>query len=288
MNQKKIMKYGLFCTCAALTFTVFSPADVNAATEDTLRSKIKGASGYDIVKDYYADFDGDGAEEMFAVVENDDMGGGEQLWFANDSMSKCLYDDGNSLYCFTEEERICRVSEDQQIFIMEMGGYGSGSSSLCCYLQDGEVICRYASEGLTHVKGAEFTIHPSAFDNYVDSFGFGTGHTYKPYYIKWTGDAFTEYTAKKISLKKFKKYTGAKKYIRKIKKEGYTIDSILLRSNGIIHVNIHQDDEYDGTSYDNVNFELKGKSVKLIKIDPNVKGVVASSSHGGVYAASGF
>ena len=288
MKLKTIMKNAMLCTGATLAFAMFFPAGVKAAAQDTLREKITGESGYSIVKDYYADYDGDGNKELFAVVRDDGEGNGQQLWFANDEKTECLYNEGNSLYCNTEVERICRVSDDQQIFIMEMGLYGSGSVSLCCYIENGDAVCRYASEGLTHLTGADFVVYPSAYDHYVDSFGIGTGHTYKPYYIKWTGDGFKEYTAKKLSLKKFKKYTGAKKYIRKIKKEGYEIDDILCRSNGIINVNVHQDDEYDGVTYDNVNFELKGKSVKLIKIDPNVKGVVASSSHGGVYAVSGF
>ena len=263
--------------------------NVSAATAETLRDSITKESGKEIMAEYYADYDGDGIEEMFAVVGNDDMGGGQYIWFASDNMTKCVYDDGDSLYFDTQNERICTVSDSQKLFIMEHGGYGSGSNSLCYYLKKGEPVRLNVSEGLTHVSGADFNIYPSAFDYYVDEFGMATGHTWKPYYLKWKGYIFDEYTGGQITLKQFKKYTGGKKYIKKIKKEGYQIDSIILRSNGIININVHYLDEYGGCCYDNVNFKLKNKKIKLLKgWNPDASGVVASSTYGGCYVPAWY
>jgi len=290
--KNRISMIKTLCTVtgvAAIAFALAPVQSVKAASADTLRSNIEKESKEKIMADYYADYDGDGTEEMFAVVGDDDMGGGKYIWFADENTTKCVFDDGDSLYFDTESERICKVSDTQKLFIMERGGYGSSSNSLCYYLKDKEPVRLNVSEGMTHVSGADFNIYPSAFDSYVDESGMWTGHTWKPYYLKWTGNGFKEYTGKVITLKKFKKFGGAKKYLKKIKKEGYQIDNIIKRSNGVINVNVHRLDEYGGGSFDNVNFRLKNGKVTLIKgWDTEASGVVASSSYGGVYYVSGY
>ena len=291
MKKKIGSKRALFTVIgAAVVALAAAPAQsVKAASVETLRGNIEKESKNTIMAEYYADYDGDGTEEMFAVVGDDDMGGGMYIWFANDSMTKCVFDDGDSLYFDTQSERVCEVSDTQKLFIMERGGYGSGSNSLCYHLKDGEPVRLNVSEGLTHVFGADFNIYPSAFDNYLDESGMWTGHTWKPYYLRWTGDGFKEYTGKKITLKKFKKFGGAKKYLKKIKKEGYQIDSVIRRSNGVINVNVHSIDSYGGGSFDNVNFRLENGKVTLIKgWNTDATGVVPSSSYGGIYAVSGY
>ena len=291
MMNKNVSKRVLYTAigAAAIAIAVSPAQSVKAASSDTLRGNIEKESKNTIMAEYYADYDGDGTEEMFAVVGDDDMGGGMYIWFANDTMTKCVFDDGDSLYFDTQSERVCEVSDTQKLFIMEHGGYGSGSNSLCYYLKDKEPVRLNVSEGLTHVSGADFNIYPSAFDSYVDEFGMWTGHTWKPYYLRWTGDGFKEYKGKKITLKKFKKFSGAKKYLKKIKKEGYQIDSVIRRSNGVINVNVHSLDSYGGGSYDNVNFRLNDGKLTLIKgWNEDASGVVASSSYCGIYKVSGY
>ena len=70
---------------------------------------------------------------------------------------------------------------------------------------------------------------------------------------------------------------------------GYSIDNVLRRSNGIININVHKKDDYDGIMNDNANFTLKDGTVKLIKIyDDYGSEVVRSSSYGGVYVTSRY
>jgi hypothetical protein len=132
MMNKNVSKRVLYTAigAAAIAIAVSPAQSVKAASAETLHGNIEKESKNTIMAEYYADYDGDGTEEMFAVVGDDDMGGGMYIWFANDTMTKCVFDDGDSLYFETQNERVCEVSDSQKLFIMEHGGYGSGSHSL--------------------------------------------------------------------------------------------------------------------------------------------------------------
>ena len=168
--------------------------------------------------------------------------------------------------------------------MFETGAYGSGSVSVCYYVKNGKVVrVKKAGEQLTQRSGKEFVVYQTAFDYNSD----GTGHTWKAYYLKWNGKKFVEYKGKKISLSKLKKYKGATKYIKQIKKLKYKIGKIYYRSNGIINMNLSI--KSGGcTQYENITLKVTGKSVKLQVNDKTGKNIVDKSSYGGRYQAKGF
>lgn len=250
------------------------------AKEEVLRNKIQEKTPDKISAEYYDDYDGDGKKELFAVTGSED--GPNEIWYASNVQVKRIYNDDLVVYKWASQ--ICKVSKKQKLILFEIGGFGSGSISLCYYVKNGKVIeVKKAGEGLTQRSGKEFMVHPSAFDYSSD----GTGHTWKAYYLKWNGKKFVEYKGKKIALSKLKKYKGAKKYIRQLKKLGYKIGSIYYRKNGIINVNLSIKSG-EMLQYENVTFIVQKKKVKLKVINKKGKNIVEKSSYGGRYRAKGF
>ena len=108
----------------------------------------------------------------------------------------------------------------------------------------------------------------------------------------WNGD-FAEYGGLKISEKDLLTLKNARTYIDQIKSEGYTIDSIYYRANGIINVNYSIESDAQ-ISYQNLTLVLKDKAVTPLNIynDPNVTFKTAAdlskASYGGTYKACMF
>ncbi len=266
-----------------LTFVVrLNPQRALAATKEELRDKIKNQISDNILAEYYDDYDNDGTKELFAVtgLEYEE----NQIWFANDSYVKCVYDEEKSVY--QEKVKVCKVSARQKLFVCETGWYGSGSSSECFYISSGNVIrVEKCGEGLKQISGKKFYITPSAFDMNSNE----EGHTWKTYYIKWTGKEFKEYKVRQISLGKLKKYKNANKYINQARKLGYNVGDIYKRSNGIINVNLHKYASSDELVYnENITFRIKGKKVVLVVDNKKGKDIIQKSSQGGSYQAYGL
>ncbi len=86
-----------------------------------------------------------------------------------------------------------------------------------------------------------------------------TGHTWKPYYFYYDSDKkdFMEYGGKEITAKELEKIVGFDLALE-IEKEGYQVDNILYRKNGIVNVNYSKEEELAGTidvTYKNVTYD---------------------------------
>lgn len=276
----------LFMLCLLLTATLHSRTANASVTKASLMQTIQAETKEKITTTYYTDFDKDGQKELFAITGDEEDS--SQIWFASASQVKCLYKGELSVYPQDETYNgICKVGKKQKILVLELGGWGSGSISACYYVKSGKVHqVKYTGEGLTQLSGKEFFIAPSAFD-WDCTDGLWTGHTWKHYYLKWTGTKFQEYKGKKISLKELKRYRGSGRYLKKIRKLGYQVDSIYKRGNGIININIHSI-SHCGKTCENVNLRKKGNTVKLIAYNKEGKNIIEKSSFGGVYKAKGL
>lgn len=145
-----------------------------------------------------------------------------------------------------------------------------------------------AGEGIRQLSGKQFAVHPGTFDACKDDdFEYKTGHTYKRYYLKWTGTEFKEYVGKKITQKDFKEYKNGSSVLSKIKKAGYKVGKIYKRSNGIININCSKKDG-STTYYENVTVKLKEGKVKVVVCYKDGDNYVTKSSYGGSYEAKGY
>lgn len=282
--MRKVTKYLLILFLGACISFIDNSTEAEAATKDSLINKIQSQTNGIIAREYYTDFDGDGRKELFAITGPKE--GPNQIWYAGSKQVKCLMNDGAAVYD-SQRKSICKVSRKQKLFIAECGAFGSGSYSKCYYVKAGKVYeVKRAGEGLAQISGKKFAVHLSAFDA-MRSGDTMAGHTYKAYYLKWTGKAFKEYKAKKITTKKLKKYKGSEKILRQINNLGYKVKSIYYRSNGLIHINVVKTSGLDKI-YNNVTLKVRSKKVFLVSHTKKGSNILEKSGYGGIYKASGF
>jgi len=293
MRKNKIRRFIGWGTCLA-SIILSSIQIVYGATEEELISSIEAQSGEPVFKYWYDDFDNDGSKELFAAVGTEVQG--TTLWFSSDKETVNFPIPG-FVYCDEGygPEGICSINAEQKLFVVEAGGGGSGSKSMCFYVNNGIAIpAPLCGENLRQTAGTEFTINPSAFDNAVLD-GIECGHTYKRYYLHWTGTEFTEYTGQEISLEELEKYEGGSDAIRQAESEGYSVGTIFRRDNGIINVNLYKDDEStagaDGVPdryNDNITLEVKNDAVYLVVVNHDTEEWIEKYSYGGVYESAGL
>lgn len=281
-NVEKIMKIlcgAVFCAAVSIGMP---QKDVEAASKLELEQEIESrTTGY--IKDvYYTDYDYDGDKEAFIITEESP----EQqiLWFASDKEVKQIITD--TILYVGDGQGICKVSDNQKLFVIEKSGGGSGSWSQCLYVKNGKVhSVKKSGEKLVHTSGKDFMIHPSEFDLMSDG-EMKVGHTWKAYYLKWTGFKFEQYIGKEISQAKLKKYKNGSNYLQKITRAGYNIGKIYYRKNGIININVYVKDGYS-VNYDNVTLKVNGNQVKLVIHDKSGNNIVSKSGYGGIYKKKG-
>lgn len=260
--------------------------------EALLAEKIQRRSSGPLLKKYFADFDGDGAGEMFALTGAMAAEGTNQIWYASPEDVTCLMDDDEGYAAlWQDEDCIHTVNDSQKLFVVTCGTMGSVFFSKCYYVKSGKACEVDTGAYLEQLDGEDFAVYPDAFDRmYID--GSWSGHTRKAYYLKWTGNEFEEYTAKEISIGELKKYGSSEDILNQIKESGYDVSSIYLRSNGMININAVQTFD-SGRIYENVTLKIKDGEVCVVSTNPagsnlDARDILQVSSYGGIYKESGF
>ena len=241
-------------------------------------------SGQDIRRVWRDDFDGDGKKEAF-IVAGTDIQSGHKIYFEGEKWSGKVYDEGWSAY-YQNAKPICKVNDKQKLFVMEFGAYGSGSLSKCFYVDNGRPKeVDQDLEGLVQLGGKEFAIHPSAFDNGYDGTVY-LGHTWKRYWLEWTGKNFCEHKGRFISEMVLMKYDNGKQILEEIRESGYDVDKIIYRDNGIININVHEEKD-NCTMFENVTLKISENYLKEQKGPWYEQGdIVKKSTYGGIYKKS--
>ena len=253
--------------------------------KSVLLKKVKKITSRPIQTVYYADFDADGKKELFAVSNNSNNG---ELYFASIKQVKRILKTDSHIHIYNEKTP--KVSKKQTLFSVEIGTGGAWADFACYYVKAGKVYGKVYGKkqnliGLEQKSGSYFTISESALDGGRSKSGIWGFHTFKPYYLKWTGTRFVEYKGKLITKNDIKKYSNGKSVLTQISSAGYIVDKIYRRSNGIININVHKSDS-NYTYYDNVNLKISSKSLKLILNNKNADNIVSKSTWGGIYKAS--
>ncbi|MBR0397169.1 MAG: hypothetical protein IJI10_02770 [Eubacterium sp.] len=277
----------ILLTAMLILFSAIPAFAASKPTRNSLIQKIQNKGAGEIKKTYYSDFDGDGKKELFAVADGryDEP---SQIWFASSKEVKLLYDD-MAVYYEYGNVGIAKISKKQKLFLAEVGGYGSGSASKGWYVKKGKAkTIKKVGSATKQLKKKEFTFTGHAFDSVRMTDGSTYGHTYKPYYAKWTGKKFKEYKGKYITKTQLKKYSGTKKVLNLIKKNGYTVMNIIRRGNGIININISKTDTSGDTRFDNVTLRIKKKKAVLVKAYAQGADFASVYSYGGTYLLSAF
>ena len=256
-------------------------------SQEALMQKISALTDRKIAENFYADYDGDGKNELFAVTgevgELDD----NEIWFASESETKNILSSGAlSVY----EIETPKVGNKQTLFIAECGGGGSATASKWFYIKDGK-LCEGEQffSCLSQYEGNDFTFVSHAFDEGKDiKTHQKTGHTRRLYFLKWNGSEFEEYRGRKISANELKEYENGEKILNEIKNLGYTVDDVFIRYNdSIININIHKEDG-GFINYENVNLKVENGALTPFNPYENDGNIVEKTSFGGIYSEGIF
>ena len=243
---------------------------------DSYIDAVEKASGGDVIYNLYYDFDGNGTNEMFALVRKDPsktpaeeqfdaMEG--RLWYVNtdgaiEVMSqsrpyhkdpKVLEFDGNSILPLNQV-----FATGTRTYLW--GVIGGKPYELNASGQiNGLSVNKYGEiEGI----GEDYNSGRSKDSNTY------SGHTWNKYYFYYEHGNIREYGGKNITWEDFCRIPGIEAVKNKIEEEkiaqGEEIDSIYYRSNGIVAVNFEAEDTYF-IKYSNMQLRITEDGVEIGK-----------------------
>lgn len=248
-----------FVEAVATTAQVFD-------SEATLRAKLEAEITQPILVFEYDDFDGDGAKEAFAFVgaalnsdEYMDAYIGT-VWFVSAGGAEELYegDYWDSIQCAT--------FGGKRFAYVELW-FATGSLTKIWGVKDGkpyEAEVGYGG-GFRPLDDKNATLVMEAYDM-IFMEDMWTGHTYKPYWFYWDGQAgaFKEYGGVAITEAQLRKCAGAAQVLDGIQADGAALGDIFYRGNGVINVNYSKAYE-DGAAYYYATLQLNGTSVSVME-----------------------
>ncbi len=254
-------------------------------TKEQLAESIRAAASGPVLRQYYADFDADGAMEMFALTGKEVAQGTNEIWFASQKETVCLMEAEEGLNVDQSEQGVYEVNDRQKLFAVRCITMGRYATSKCYYVQAGQAQEVSVGAQLEQISGESFAVYPPADDCMMEN-GRYSGRTCKPYGIKWTGTGFEEYPVKQLTLDELSEYSGAKRVLEQIQECGYQISQIYYRSNGLIQINVQKPlQEENSFIYENVTLNVVNGEVSVAE---HFKGqdLVEKSTYGGSYQAS--
>lgn len=237
----------------------------------------------EIINPIFGDFDGDGKNEVIAILGEVDDFFGEQgsgeVWLATGDKAELIMSRGQWL-----APKI--VTSCGKTFIkMEDCAFATSSISTYFLLKDSSASRYFGVPGGQGVypygEFGDFTAVHDAYDMSVewdksdeDAHPLGMGHTWKTYwYYAMDGESY-EYAGREITKEDFLKYNGAKAILDKAaideREIKWEVKNIIKRGNGIITVNLtntRETEDYFAESYSNKI--LKYRNGKLFDITEN-------------------
>lgn len=250
----------VICILLVMMCAVTAFAEEMSQEEADLRWLLTDLTGQEEFELFaYGDYDGDGVGEAFALVGyGTEYGYTGDIWFVSPYIAEPVLEGEKSFYYLLMDgapgEAVCMAEE----------GYGgSGSTSHVWMVYEGfpYAIDVNAFGDMEYGGGTAFYAYPDAFDGCVD----GSGHTWKRYYYYLEyddGPVMKEYGGIYIELDQLLQYKGAAEIIEHAEAEGFTIEEIIYRANGIINVNMQ-----DGWANDNVTLKIEGNSVVDLELE---------------------
>lgn len=219
-----------------------SETEPRSAEQLALEEKILKAAGLDaelIYPSFIGDFDGDGADELFAVCRTDDTFGDifGSLWYASSDTAMQIYPAHEEWDGF----RTADVGGDTLILVERR--FGTGSVTYCYRIENGSPVGldTFNVCSLTQTDGADLIGLKRTYDFCTD----GTGSTLKPYWFYYHDGGFHEYSAHSIAYENFsdgfvgvfEQYAYLQPYFDEIIAENGVITDIIVRDNGIVNIN---------------------------------------------------
>ncbi|MDO4756977.1 MAG: restriction endonuclease, partial [Parabacteroides sp.] len=187
---------------------------------DSYTHAVESSSGKKVVAKNYDDYDGDGKNEMFALVKNDDSINVDYglvngtLWFVNQYEVYALSDISKR---YQTDMSTIKLGKNKFLNLTEF--YDTGALSYLWGMKEGQPFEYNIStqpDGLkvndyneVETTGEDFSIE------YDKRTGIGAGHAWITYYLYFDGNDFYEYGGKLISWDEFCRIPGIQDVLEK-------------------------------------------------------------------------
>ena len=170
---------------------------------------VKSTDNYENIaatQTYAADYDGDGQEEAFVIIgqeESDYLWG--DIWFVDSQKNASILD--RSIGAFTEQEYI---SWENRIYLLFSYSIGNPCITNVYSVKDGAVVdvLPYGALKSVDEKGRIICIQEAYDGDYMEDVpgeeGCWTGHTQKAYTFEFRDGVFEEIGAKEVTLEELK------------------------------------------------------------------------------------
>ncbi|MCR5129113.1 MAG: hypothetical protein K6B69_13540 [Lachnospiraceae bacterium] len=225
---------------------------------DDLMEKLfaeSGCSEDDVTCYIQDDFDGDGYEELFAIIgeitdEDWDAVTGS-TWFVSDSECTQLYDS----FGLGTKNDIRSMTIGDITYVIFDGLFISESYSCVYYVSDGNVYeTAFSRKGYVAADKKDhdrFTVSDSSYDMCFDKeTGSMIGHTWKNYYFFYDSadDCIYEYAGTTIDMATVEYWCG-EDFFAELLSDDDVIDNIFMRGNGLIVINLENTDDSGNINY---------------------------------------
>lgn len=224
------------------------------------------------VHSWSADFDGDGAEEMFVL----------------DGEDKTMYTLGSLRYVDGDETTDVMVGvgilpdscavwqmSDRVLFKIEESYGIGGSTSYVYYVENGSVErANGMFRELTLIEGNQFYYWQQDTDLRTDR----SGITLKPYYVHWTDGYFFEQGGIYVSSEQVAAWPEGRRALEWISLNGFTVKTILYHENGILNIS-YSDNIVNG----NVTLIYEDGDLYILNTRMKPTDMPEDSNYGGTY-----
>ena len=250
--------------------------------EQILRQKVIDTSeDKGILAFGYADYDGNGSYEAFALMGRQYSDPSEleynetaTLWYVSEDYTmqcekKCGSYPEESVLFFQDGKYVFRISEGNggsgtlnRLWSVEngnpiriAGGYSDYSQDLTNSISSNTY---YADniENMQQGEGDNWYAYPSYFDASINE----DGHTWKRYYYHWNGSSMREYGGIEVPIEDIRRLSGGREALEQAEARGYIATKAFYRGNDIVNVNL-QDQQW------NKYLTFQWKNGKLILLD---------------------
>ena len=268
-----VMSVFLFCG----VFLHASAEEGSAALTDSADSYIEAvekASGGDVIYHLYYDFDEDGKNEMFALVQKEPsdsrwdeetgvMGG--RLWYVNADGAIEVMSRPKPYY---KDPEVLKFDGQSVLPLHQV--FATGTRTYLWGVLGGKPYELNASGRISGLSVNEYGEIEGIGEDYNASWSKESddfsGHTWNTYYFYYDHGNIREYGGVEITWEEFCRIPGIEAVKEKIEKEifsqGGKIQSIYYRGNGIVAVNIEKEEQYS-VNYSNLQMRITKKGVRI-------------------------
>ncbi len=190
----------------------------------------------------YGDFTGDGEDEMLAFVYEEtgryeEMVDGQYYLYYSTRNALTVCD---TLYANFYKPPVMMDAGGSTILFYTIG-YGGPTGESFCWKCDEDGLVPVPMPGeLSLIGDNYFLCSSSGFDSFLadgEEKAFSPGRCFYNYYYFFDGEQFREYGGKELTEDQFSDIPGGAALLNELKAEGFEIEDIYYRANGVIDIN---------------------------------------------------